>query len=73
LHECCCEADHGAMPFDRRVQGLKEAWEDSVGLDELFEEWRSRRDVAWIDGSDSDDSKGLCPHCLMVWILMSRI
>jgi hypothetical protein len=46
------------MPLDRRVQGLEESWEDSVGLDELSEEWRSRRDVAWIDGSDSDDSEG---------------
>jgi hypothetical protein len=44
--ECCCEADHGAMPLDRRVRGLKESWEGSVELDELFEEWRSRRDVA---------------------------
>jgi hypothetical protein len=39
VKECCCEADHGAMPLDRRVRGLKEPWEDSVGLDELSEEW----------------------------------
>jgi hypothetical protein len=43
------------MPFDRGVRGLEESWEDSVGLDEHSEEWRSRRDVAWIDGSDFDD------------------
>jgi hypothetical protein len=52
------------MPFDRRVRGLEEAWEDSVGLDELSEEWRSRKDVAWIDGSDSDDSEGSLPPLL---------
>jgi hypothetical protein len=52
------------MPLDRRVRGLEESWEDSVGLDELFEEWRSRRDVAWIDGSDSDDSGGSLPPLL---------
>jgi hypothetical protein len=44
------------MPLDRRVRGLEGSWEDSVRIDELSEEWRSRRDVAWIDGSDSDDS-----------------
>jgi hypothetical protein len=44
------------MPLDRRVRGLEESWEDSVRVDELSEEWRSRRNVAWIDGSDSDDS-----------------
>jgi hypothetical protein len=44
--ECCCESDHGAMPLDRHVQGLKESWEDSVRLDELSEEWQSRKDVA---------------------------
>jgi hypothetical protein len=49
------------MPFDRRVQGLEVSWEDSVLVDELSEEWRSRRDVAWIDGSDSDDSEGSLP------------
>jgi hypothetical protein len=52
------------MPLDRSVRGLEESWEDSVGLDELPEEWRSRRDVAWIDGSDSDDSKGSLPPLL---------
>jgi hypothetical protein len=52
------------MPLDRRVRGLEESWEDSVGLDELSEEWRSRRDVAWIDGSDSDDSEGSLPSLL---------
>jgi hypothetical protein len=31
--ECCYEADHGAMPLDRRVRGLEESWEDSIGLD----------------------------------------
>jgi hypothetical protein len=34
---------------------LEESWKDSV---ELSEEWRSRRDVAWIDGSDSDECEG---------------
>jgi hypothetical protein len=62
--ECCCEADHGAMPLDRPVQGLKESWEDSVGLDELSEDWRSCRDVAWIDDTDSDDSEGSLPPLL---------
>jgi hypothetical protein len=52
------------MPFDRRVQGLEEAWKDSVGLDELSEEWRSRRDVAGIDVSDSDDFEGSLPPLL---------
>jgi hypothetical protein len=52
------------MPPDRRVRGLEESWEDSVGLDELSEEWRNRRDVAWIDGSDSDDSEGSLPPLL---------
>jgi hypothetical protein len=61
------------MPLDRRVRGLKESWENSVGSDERSEEWRSRRDVAWIDGSDSDDPEGSLPHCLMVRILMSKI
>jgi hypothetical protein len=46
------------MPFERRVRGLEVSWEDSVVVDELSEEWRSRRDVAWIDGSDFDDSEG---------------
>jgi hypothetical protein len=62
--ERCCEANHGATPLDRPVRGLEEFREDSVGLDELFEEWRSRRDVAWIDGSDSDDSEGSLPPLL---------
>jgi hypothetical protein len=44
------------MPLDRHVRGLEVSWEDSVMVDEHLEEWRSRRDVAWIDGSDSDDS-----------------
>jgi hypothetical protein len=44
------------MPLDRRVRGLEGSWEDSLRVDELSEEWRSRRDVAWVDGSDSDDS-----------------
>jgi hypothetical protein len=72
--ECCCEADHGAMPLDRRVRSLEESWEDSVGLDEL-----SRR-----SGGVAEMSLGLmavilmtlgglCPHCLMVWILTSKI
>jgi hypothetical protein len=46
------------------VRGLEESWKDSVGLDELFEEWRSRKDVVWIDGSDSDDSEGSLPPLL---------
>jgi hypothetical protein len=49
------------MPSDRRVQGLEVSWEDSVVVDKLSEEWRSRRDVAWIDGRDSDDSGGSVP------------
>jgi hypothetical protein len=49
------------MPSDRRVRGLEVSWEDSVVVDELFEEWQSRRDVAWIDGSNSDDSGGSVP------------
>jgi hypothetical protein len=49
------------MPLDGRVQGLKVSWKDSVGLGELSEEWRSRRDVAWIDDSDSDDSERSLP------------
>jgi hypothetical protein len=52
------------MPLDRRVQDLEESGKDSVGLDELPEEWRSCRDVAWIDGSDSDDSEGSLPPLL---------
>jgi hypothetical protein len=52
------------MPLDRSMRGLEESWKDSVGLDELSEEWRSRRDVAWIDGSNSDDSGGSLPPLL---------
>jgi hypothetical protein len=52
------------MPLDRRVRGFEVSWEDSVGLDKLSEEWRSRRDVAWIDGSNSDDSEGSLPPLL---------
>jgi hypothetical protein len=50
------------MPLDRHVRGLEVSWEDSVVVDELSEEWRSRGDVAWIDGSDFDDSEGSLPH-----------
>jgi hypothetical protein len=49
------------MPLDRHVQGLEGSWEESVRVDELSEEWRSRRDVAWIDGSGPDDSEGSLP------------
>jgi hypothetical protein len=49
------------MPFDRRVRGLEVSWEDSVVVNELSEEWRSCRDVAWVDGSDYDDSEGSSP------------
>jgi hypothetical protein len=49
------------MPLDRHVRGLEVSWEDSVVVDELSEEWRSRRDVAWIDGCDPDDSEGSLP------------
>jgi hypothetical protein len=52
------------MPLDRRVRGIEESWEDSVGLDKFSKEWRSCRDVAWIDGSDSDDSGGSLPPLL---------
>jgi hypothetical protein len=44
------------MPLFERVQGLEGSWEDLVRIDELSELWRSRCDVALIDGSDSDDS-----------------
>ena len=44
------------MPLGRHVRDLEGSWEDSVRIDELSEEWRSRQDVARIDGSDSDDS-----------------
>jgi hypothetical protein len=43
------------MPLYERVQGLEFSWEDLVCVDELSELWRSRWDVALIDGSDSDD------------------
>jgi hypothetical protein len=52
------------MPLDRRVRCLKVSWEDLVGLDKLSEEWRSCRDVASIDGSDSDDPEGSLPPLL---------
>jgi len=44
------------MPLDRHVRGLEGSWEDSVGQDELSEEWRGRQDVALIEGSDSEAS-----------------
>jgi hypothetical protein len=44
------------MPLDRYVRGLEGSWEDFVRVDELSEEWQSRRDVAWIDGSNYGDS-----------------
>ena len=44
------------MPLDRHVRGLEGSWEDSVGQDELSEEWRGRQDVALIEGSDSETS-----------------
>jgi hypothetical protein len=44
------------MPLGRHVWDVEGSWEDSVRIDELSEEWRSRQDVAWIDGSDSDYS-----------------
>jgi hypothetical protein len=49
------------MPLDRPVRGLEVSWEDLVVVDELSEEWRNCRDVAWIDDSDSDDSEGSLP------------
>jgi hypothetical protein len=53
------------MPLRRHVWDLKGSWEDSVRIDELSEEWRSRLDVARIDGSDSDDSsEGSLPALL---------
>jgi hypothetical protein len=52
------------MPLDRRVRGLEESWEDSVWLDELSEEWWSRTDVAWVNGSNSDDTEGSLPALL---------
>jgi hypothetical protein len=58
-------ADHEDMPLGRHVRDLEGSWEDSVRIDELFEEWRGRQDVAWIDGSDLDDSsKGSLPALL---------
>jgi hypothetical protein len=44
------------MPLGRHVRDLEGSWEDSVRIDELSEERRSRQDLARIDGSDSDDS-----------------
>jgi hypothetical protein len=44
------------MPLDRHVRGLEGSWEDSVRVDKLSEEWRGRRNVAWIEGSNSDGS-----------------
>ena len=53
------------MPLGRHVRDLEGSWEDSVRIDELSEEWRSRQDVARIDGSDSDDSsEGSLPALL---------
>jgi hypothetical protein len=53
------------MPLGRQVRDLKGSWEDSFRIDELSEEWRSRQDVARIDGSDSDDSsEGSLPALL---------
>jgi len=51
------------MPLDRHVRGLEGSWEDSVGQDELSEEWRGRQDVALIEGSDSEasDSSSIPP------------
>jgi hypothetical protein len=45
------------MPLGRHVsRDLEGSWDDSVRIDELFEEWRSRQNVARIDGTDLDDS-----------------
>jgi hypothetical protein len=53
------------MPLGRHVRDLEGSWEDSVRIDELSEEWRSRQDVARIDGSDSGDlSDGSLPALL---------
>jgi hypothetical protein len=53
------------MPQGRHVRDLEGSWKDSVRIDELSEEWRSRPDVARIDGSDSDDSfEGSLPALL---------
>jgi hypothetical protein len=51
------------MPLGRHVRDLEGSWEDSVRIDELSEEWRSRQDVARIDGSD-DLSEGSLPALL---------
>jgi hypothetical protein len=59
------------MPLGRHVWDLEGSWKDFVRIDELSEEWRSRQDVARIDGSDLDDSsEGSLPHCSMVQIVM---
>jgi hypothetical protein len=53
------------MPLGRHVRDLEDSWEDSVRIGKLFEKWRSRQDVARIDGSDSDDSsEGSLPALL---------
>jgi hypothetical protein len=53
------------MPLGRHVRDLEGSWEDSVRIDKLSEKWRSRQDVARIDGSDSDDSsEGSLPALL---------
>jgi hypothetical protein len=58
------------MPLGRHVWNLEGSWEDSVRIDELSEEWRSRQDVARIDGSDSDDlPEGSLPAFSMVQML----
>jgi hypothetical protein len=44
---------------------LEGFWKDSVRIDELSEDWRSRQGVARIDGRDSDDSsEGSLPALL---------
>jgi hypothetical protein len=53
------------MPLGRYVRDLEGSWKDSVRIDELSKEWRSRQDVARIDGSGSDDlSEGSLPALL---------
>jgi hypothetical protein len=53
------------MPLGRHVRDSKGSWEDFVRIDKLSEEWRSRQNVARIDGSDSDDSfEGSLPAML---------
>jgi hypothetical protein len=44
------------MPLEMHVPDLEGSWEDSVRIDKFSEEWRSRQNVARIDGSDLDDS-----------------